>query len=207
MELQGFTKFHQIVKREKNLASLGFESKVRIGDINRFASRVRLIKNFKGISLDGYTQDTTSGYNAFFIVFLTHSALERFMDIHSLKLDALSPLMAPYNPEKVIQEFVDKDRKGLLYDFLYQTLGDKKLKLKLSECRDLKSTNVAYISASIRHIFSHGHLCAHSNGINPKDVYSICTSTSNFLLNFMDAEFTKKIEESYSKVYTDSNLE
>jgi hypothetical protein len=108
-----------------------------------------------------------------------------------------------YNPEKVIQEFVKKDKKDLFYNFLYKRVNNK-LKLKLSDCRSYNSTNVAHISASIRHIFAHGHLCAHSNGINPKDVYSICISVSDFLLKFMDAEFAKKIEDYYNKVCTNT---
>ncbi|MBO3463281.1 hypothetical protein G7B40_037825 [Aetokthonos hydrillicola Thurmond2011] len=203
MELKSFDKFHQLRKLDHDLSSIGFCSEVRTGDINRFASRIRLAKNFRGINLEGYSQETNSGYDAFFLVFLTHSALEVFMEINSLKLDMLTPLMTPYNSEKVIREFVEKDKQGLLYDFLYKKLVDKKLKVKLSDCRSYKSTNVAHISASIRHIFAHGHLCAHSNGINPKNVYSICVSISEFLLNFMDAEFTKKVEEYYKKVDAD----
>ncbi|MEI2580070.1 hypothetical protein [Scytonema sp. PRP1] len=207
MELQGFAKFHHLLKLDPNPSSIGFGTKVRAGDIIRFASRVRLAKNFKGINLEGYSQETNDGYDAFFLVFLTHSALERFLEINSLELDALDSLMAPYNPEKVIQKFVEKDKKGLLYDFLYEKLNNKKLKVKLSDCRNYNSTNVAYISASIRHIFAHGHLCAHSNGVHPKNVYSICTSISDFLVTFMDAEFGKKIDEYYSKVYADSQVD
>jgi hypothetical protein len=203
MELQGLAKFHQLLKLDPNPSSIGFGSKVRAGDIIRFASRVRLAKNFKGINLEGYSQETNYGYNAFFSVFLTHSALERFVEINTLDLDALDSLMAPYNPEKVIQKFVEKDKKGLLYDFLDDKIN-KKLKVKLNDCRNYKSTNVAYVSASIRHIFAHGHLCAHSNGVNPKNVHSICASISDFLLTFMDAEFAKKIDESYSKLHNHS---
>ena len=204
MELQGFDKFHQLRKLNYDPSSIGFGAKVRTGDINRFASRVRLAKNFRGINLEGYSQETISGYNAFFLVFLTHSALERFNEINSFgsDLDKLNPLIAAYNPEKVIQEFVEKDEKDLFYNFIYKRVNDK-LKVKLSDCRSYNSINVAHISASIRHIFAHGHLCAHSNGINPKNIYSICISISDFLLNFMDAEFTKKIEEYYNNVYAD----
>jgi hypothetical protein len=203
MELQGFAQFHQLLKLDANPSSIGFASNVTAGDINRFASRVRLAKNFKGINLEGFSQETNYGYDAFFSVFLTHSALERFIEINSLDLDALGSLMAPYNPEKVIQKFVEKDKKGLLYNFLDDKIN-KKLKVKLSDCRNYRSTNVAYVSSSIRHIFAHGHLCAHSNGVNPKNVHSICTSISDFLLTFMDAEFAKKIDDYYSKVCTHS---
>ncbi len=205
-ELQSYDKFHLLRKLDYRPSNLGFGANVRTGDIIRFASRIRLAKSFRGIHLEEYSQETVSGYNAFLIVFLTHCALERFIEINSLELDALGSFMAPYNPEKVIREFVDKDKKGLLYDFLYEQTNNKKLKANLSECRNCNSTNVAHISAAIRNTFAHGHLCAHANGINPKNVYSICTSLSDFLLNFMDAEFSKKIEEYYNKLYIGNHL-
>ncbi|RUS94386.1 hypothetical protein DSM106972_093710 [Dulcicalothrix desertica PCC 7102] len=119
MELQGFAKFHQLLKLDQHPSDMGFSSKVRAGDIIRFASRVRLAKSFKGINIDGYSQDANYGYNAFFLVFLTHSALERFIEISALNLDALDFIMAPYNPEKVIEKFLEKDKKSLLYNFIY----------------------------------------------------------------------------------------
>ncbi|MBF2017950.1 MAG: hypothetical protein IGS23_22700 [Rivularia sp. T60_A2020_040] len=194
MELEGLAKFHQLIKLDPNLSNIGFGTKVTVGDINRFASRIRVAKSFKGINLEGFSKETNYGYDAFLLVFLTHSALERFVEINSLNFEALGSLMIPYNPEKVIQKFVEKDKNGLLYDFLYQRIKPK-LQGKLSNCRNYKSVNVADISASIRHIFVHGHLCAHSNRVNPKNVYSICTSVSDFLLAFMDAEFSKKIDK------------
>lgn len=206
MVLQEFAKFQQLLKLEHSPSEIGFGLNVRAGDINRFANRVRLARGFRGINLEGYSQETIVGYNAFFQVFLTHSALERFLEINSLKLDELDSLIAPYNPEKVIQEFLEKDKNALLYNFLHERVNDK-LKVKLSQCQSCSSTNVAHISASIRHIFAHGHLCAHSNCINPKNVYSICISISDFILNFMDAEFTNKIEDYYNKVCIDKQVD
>jgi hypothetical protein len=197
--LQGFAKFCQLVRLNHNLESIGFSSKVSVGDINRFNSRVKLARNFRGIDLEGYNPETISGYDGFFQVFLTHSALERFLKINSLNLHELETWIAPYHPEKVIQEFVDKDPAKLLYKFLYKHLDKERQKTKLSDCRNFKNKNLAYISASIRHIFAHGHLCANSNKIKPENVNMICVLLSDFLIDFMDAEFTKKIEDYYAK--------
>jgi hypothetical protein len=206
MVLQGFAKYQQLLNLEHSPSEIGFGLNVRAGDINRFASRFRLARGFRGINLEGYSQETIVGYNAFFQVFLTHSALERFLQINSLELDELDSLIAPYNPEKVIQEFFEKDKNALLYNFLYERVNNK-LKGKLNQCQSCSSTNAAYISASIRHIFAHGHLCAHSNCMNPKNVNSICISISDFILNFMDTEFTKKIEDYYNKVYINKQVD
>ncbi|MBW4417750.1 MAG: hypothetical protein KME13_00815 [Myxacorys californica WJT36-NPBG1] len=193
MGLQGFAKFHELLKHNHHPAMMGFGTKICAGDINRFASRIKLAKNFRSINLDEYSPLTVLGYDAFFQVFLTHSALERFLEISAVQLDELEALMMPYKPEEVIQKFVEEDKKKLLFDFLHERLNFR-LRNKLSDCRDLSSCNVAYISASIRHIFAHGHLCAHSKRMQPKNVHIICTAVSDFLLNFMEAEFAKKIE-------------
>ena len=64
---------------------MGFKCKA--GDINEFANRVRLVRSFRGLQLDGYADETVAGYNAFLLIFLTHSALERFSEIFGVKND------------------------------------------------------------------------------------------------------------------------
>ncbi|KST63172.1 hypothetical protein [Mastigocoleus testarum] len=202
MELQGFNKFQEILHHNHRPPSIGFAENVSTGDINRFASRIRVAKNFRGINLDGYAENTVYGYDGFFQVFLTHSALEVFMEIMSIKnLGLLEAKIEQYNPEQVIQLFIEKDPKNLLYEFLYQRLTSNKLKDNLNKCHTGSSNNVAYISASIRHIFAHGYLCAYSGGIKPRQVHTICTSISEFLLCFMDLEFAKKIESYYQNIF------
>jgi hypothetical protein len=198
--LQGFGKFQQLLKLDRDLTEIGFGASVKVGDITRFNSRVRLANNFVGINLKGYEEKTISGYNGFFQIFLTHSALERFLELNGMgsNLALLGPLMAPYQPEKVIYEFLEKDKSHRLYNFLHERVNPK-LKDNLNDCLSLKNSNLAYISAAIRHIFAHGELCAYSNNVYPPDAYKICMSISSFLIDFMDAEFTKKIDGYYSQ--------
>lgn len=195
MGLTSFAQFQQLLQSNHDPAVMGFGSNASAGDINRLSSRFRLAKNFRGIKLEGYAPETVSGYDAFFQVFLTHSVLERFLEINSVSLNQLDELLrVNYSPEKVIQEFVEKDREGLFFKFLYKRLNNN-LKAKLQECREYRSVNVGYISASIRHIFAHGYLCAHSEGMNPQNANVICNSVSSFVLDFIDAEFTRKITD------------
>ena len=170
------------------------------GEINRLNARVNLAKSFRGIKLEGFTEKTVAGYDAFFQVFLTHSALERFMKVHGVKnVDALSDLMEPYGPGEVVRKFFVFDSKGKLFDFLCKHIDEKGKKTRegFTKCKRGESTNVAYISAAIRHIFAHGHLTANADNINPWKVQKACVLVSDFLLRFMDAEFTRKIDEYY----------
>src|SRR6266508_5890712 len=192
MGLQRFAKFQELIRSGHYPRAMGFA--VRVGDINIFANRIRLARSFRGIQLDGYTDNTVLGYNAFFQMLLTHSALECFLKLNGLKsVGQLEDLLKPYKPEPVIETFIEKDRDGRLFTFLHDHV-EERLKPKLEACRNRTSTNVGYILASIRHIFAHGHLTANANRINPRNVYTICKVTSDFLLDFMEREFAKKID-------------
>lgn len=123
------------------------------------------------------------------------------MEINSCKnFDDLVPQMEPYGPFKVAEEFFERDKNGKLCDFLIEKIDRRKLEDGFVKCKNGESGNVARISAAIRHIFAHGHLSAHANGASPRDVHASCMSISDFLLSFMDAEFTKKIDACYERI-------
>lgn len=204
MGLERFARFQELRRQGHDSRRMGF--KVKTGEINIFSNRMRLARSFKGIILDGYSDNSVAGYNAFIQVVLTHSALECFMGVQGLnrdprtgkvsspQFDKLTDLMAPHEPHHVIALFNSKDKDGKLYDFLHSHLDSDRLKANLASCRDGSLPNVSYISASVRHMFAHGHLTANANGINPHDVNAICQSTSDFLIKFMDHEFTKVVD-------------
>jgi hypothetical protein len=192
MGLQRFATFQELRQSGHDPRAMGFA--VRVGDINRFANRMRLARSFRGIQLDGYTGNTALGYNALVQMLLTHSALECFLKLNGLEsVGQLEELLKPYKPEQVIETFIEKDKGERFFTFLSKHVNPK-LKANLETCRNRTSTNVGYISASIRHIFAHGHLTANANRINPRNVSTICNVTSDFLLDFMEREFAKKID-------------
>lgn len=195
MGLTTFKLYQELLKKAHYKPDkMGF--KCEAGDINEFANRVRLVRSFRGLHLEGYRDDTVAGYNAFLLIFLTHSALERFREIFGVESDTgLSPMLLPYQPKTVADEFVAGDPKRLLFDFMYERLDNKRLREHLSRIYDGDEDNIAHLSASIRHIFAHGHLTAHAHGINPRKVNNSCARLSNFIIDFMDAEFTKTVKE------------
>jgi hypothetical protein len=192
MGLRSYPRF-QALYREKHMPQwMGFRG--HAGDITRLSNRVRLARSFRGIELDGYSRPTVLGYNAFFQVFLTHSALERYLDLIGLKLDTLEDLFRPRGAGEVVAAFFESDHGGRLFRFLHERVNDR-LKVKLSACRDGGSCNVGQISASVRHIFAHGHLTAQSNGVNPRRAYASCKGVSDFLLDFIDDHFEVKLDD------------
>ena len=51
-----------------------------------------------------------------------------------------------------------------------------------------------FVGAAIRHIFAHGHLSASPKEANSEDIVAICTEMLDFLLSYMDEEFSKFVE-------------
>jgi hypothetical protein len=192
MPIQGFGIFVRLLKGGHCSAMMGLKGSE--SDVARWNSRVRLARNFRGLDIADYSDRTLKGYSALFQVFLTHSALERYLTIIDVKEDRLEPLLRPYNPDKTIKEFFSHDKKGKFFDFLHKRVNQK-LQKQLTACRDGTCCNVGYLSASVRHIFAHGHLTANSYGMNPNHIASACETISDFLLDFMDSDFTLRIGE------------
>ena len=192
MGLRSFKAF-QTLRRNRYHAGKILGTAVKTGTVNRFASRMGVARAFRGIELEGIGEATTTGYNAFFQILLTHSALELFMEVYGLdkrNFDLLWPTMQAYEPETVIAIFRENDPDDKFYTFLCEKLNPR-LADKLRHCIQGDELNVAYISASIRHIFAHGHLSANVNGVRPRRIGQICTAVSDFMLDYMDSEFGK----------------
>jgi hypothetical protein len=192
MPSQGFGIYVQLLKSGHSSKQMGLKGTE--SDVARWNARFRLARSFRGLDVESYSDLTTKGYSAFFQVFLTHSALERYVEIIGMSIDELEPLLQPHDPEKTIKEFFNYDKKGKLFDFLHGKLKSQ-MKTKLTACRDGACHNVGSISASVRHIFVHGHLTPNSRDMNPNHLASACGAVSEFLLDFMECDFTARVAQ------------
>lgn len=201
MGLTAFATFQSLMKKGHYSLKMGFHSKP--GEINILNSRMRVARSFRGINLDGFSTDTKLGYDAFLQVFLTHAALERYMCcigvVNKQKKpivygDRVIELMKPHHPERVIEEFIKTDSGDRFFSFVHARL-DSPLQVVFEKCKDGTCYDVGAVSAAIRHIFAHGHLTAHANRLNVKRVHRICMTVSDFVLDFVDADFTRRINE------------
>jgi hypothetical protein len=191
MGIKGYGIFIRLLMEGHNPEQMGLKGTA--GDVARWRSRVKLARNFRGVQIDEYSERSLLGYSAFFQVFLTHSALERYLEIVGLTLGNLENALLPYNPHEQMKQFFARDRSGKLFDFLHPRLNSNWLSSKLTACREGTCSNVGCLSASVRHIFAHGHLGATSHDINPKQVAHGCKGISDFLLAFMECDFTYRI--------------
>jgi hypothetical protein len=194
MGIQGYGLFLRLLKEGHTSEQMGLKGTG--GEVVRWNSRVKLARNFRGLHVDDFSERTILGYSAFFQVFLTHSALKRYLPIVGLTESALAAALAPHNPRETIQQFFALDPKGKLFDFLHARLNQK-LQRNLAACRVGTCCDLTCISASVRHIFAHGHLGGTVNEINPNHVARACAIVSDFLLEFMAFDFTSRIAAYY----------
>jgi hypothetical protein len=68
------------------------------GELNRFQSRYRLARSFRGVTLDTYTDTTVVGYSALFRVFLCWAAFEKLLEVLGIAREMTGPLIVPYDP-------------------------------------------------------------------------------------------------------------
>lgn len=193
MSLKGFGLFTKIKNAGHDMTAIGLHG--RSGDVVRLSNRLRIAKSFRGITLEGVTPRTTRGYDALMLAFLTHSALEVYLEITGQKLGDLEKAHIARRSDTLLAEVFDvDDHNGHLFDFLYARVN-KSLQPKLAACRDKKCFNVGIVSSAIRHIFAHGHLTANPNRMTPERVYRICQKVSTFLVDFMDDDFNSRMRE------------
>jgi hypothetical protein len=199
--VQGFGIYVRLLKDGHSSRQMGLKGAE--GDVSRWNSRVKVARNFRGIQIESCSDRTLRGYNGFFQVFLTHSALERYLPIINIDVNELEDVLKPHGPEKVVEQFFDQDRRGRLFEFLDRWVNPR-LRASLRACREGTCCNVFYLSASVRHIFAHGHLAANSYGMNPDHVAAACGTISDFLLDFMEADFTLRVRDYHRSVVAGS---
>jgi hypothetical protein len=200
MGFKSFKTFQELLKRGYVPKRIGFPKDISAGDINRLNTRVRIARDFDSIVIKDLGKDSTLGYEAFFRVFLAHAALERFAKVIGYKDVYKIPedILEPHGAKEVFETIQKCDAKRKLYDFIYERL-EPKLQGNFAACYNGECKKTTYISAAIRHTFAHGHLSAQANGITPNNMSKICSALSIHLLEFMDHEFTIRIEAGLEK--------
>lgn len=181
-----------------------------IKDVNRFAARFRAANCFRGINLEGYTEKTVSGYSALFRVTLTWSAFEVFREIINIPQTELGSALEKHGEEAILKVIRQNDQDDKFYKFIHDHVTAKKLKRELDKYFQNDPCSITYLAAAIRHIFAHGWLSPNANRTNPKAVVIICDTVCNFLLTFMDKEFSQRVlqaEEAIEEIAIDSLLD
>ena len=157
-------------------------------------ARYRLAKSFRSIILNDYSASTAAAYGEILRVLLAWSAFEVLMKAMGIKQKETDSLLDRNCATSTVTAIRDADRDGTVADFLLEHLRTDHMQV-LSSYRKGESINVSYFISGIRHVFAHGILSAHSGGVSPEVVGTVCSTVSGFLLRVMDAEFSRCLDQ------------
>ncbi|BAZ45196.1 hypothetical protein NIES4102_22140 [Chondrocystis sp. NIES-4102] len=164
------------------------------GNINRFAARFRAANCFKEVCFDGYSEVTNNGYSALCRVMLTWSAFETFMIITGIQQNNLREILDARRANDILNQIRAIDRESRFYNFIYKRVNSIH-KSELNNYLNQDPCNITYLASAIRHIFAHGWLSPNANQVNPNIVVEICDLLHQFLLSFMDIEFSTYLDK------------
>ena len=170
------------------------------GDINRFAARFRAANCFTQVDFEGYSNATITGYSALFRVMLTWSTFEMFTNVTGLYQNDLRKRLEKVGAKDILTHIRELDKEARFYRFIRDHVSDKRHKAELDNYFNQDPCNITYLASSIRHIFAHGVLTPNSNKVSPHRVRKICDILCQFLLTFMDKEFSKNIERAVNTI-------
>ena len=164
-------------------------------DFYRFANRYRMAKQFRGISLDTFTEPTQDGYSALTRVFLVWSVFERYADLADNPPPYSQLLsMIPRLELNILADRIERnDSEHKLYQFLHEQSLEHNRRY-LERYRDGDRRGVIFYAAAIRHIYVHGHLTAHPNKCEADNVRTICDTLSEFLLELIRKDFSRRVK-------------
>jgi translation elongation factor EF-G len=157
--------------------------------VNRFRARYQVAMAFKAMQLEGYSSDTTDGYESLTRVMFFWSAIEQME--HALTDCSPRHLAAKY-PEVTISgtERVDMNCEKF-FKFIHARL-EKTLKSMMKDFLDDKDASAFTLAKSIRHIYVHGHLTPNVAGVSPLDIQMLCNKLCDVMRNVIEKEFSAR---------------
>jgi hypothetical protein len=193
--LPGFSQARLIVKASgDSIRPLGFKGSKF--DFYRFANRFRLATSFQGMNLEGFTEETTIGYSSLTRVFFTWSAFEGYTELADDQAPPYRTLFAHY-PRHHIRDLAklcrEQDPQNLLGAFLEEHAQSAPQVIFLKKFREGNDLAVLTHAACIRHIFAHGRLTAHPNGLPAENMTAICDALSSFIADFIRSDFDRRV--------------
>jgi len=194
--LPGFTKARLIIKvTGDSIRALGFKGNKY--DFYRFANRLRLAASFQGLNLEGFEAETTAGYGALTRVFFTWSAFEGYAELADDPAPPYRTLFAHY-PRHHIHDLAklcrEQDPENKLVEFLKEHSQSAPQVIFLEKFRDGNDLAVLTHAACMRHIFVHGRLTAHPNGLPAENLTQICKALISFLIEFIRSDFNRRLK-------------
>ena len=190
--LPGFHAARNVIKGSgDSLSPFGFK-----GDkfeFYRFVNRFRLASNFKGVIIEDFEEETAEAYASLTKLFLTWSTFEMYCTLCDSPYHTMFGIYPKRFTHDLANQYWDYDREGILIDFLIERSelhGQDYFLRQFSDGNNLRAITVA---ACMRHIYAHGHLTAHPQGLSSQATAQICDLFSDFIGTFIRADFKRRL--------------
>lgn len=188
-------RFCDIEKKHGGFTNYNLKAGTTIGDLNRFAARYSLAKDFEKIVINNSTPDTMLGYEALMRSLFVWSASEAYHKVLSgtggkykylffttLEKSGLNTSLNAIGPDiKTFYTFILNNCETFQRPEINNFLAGNDF-------------NPMYLLASIRHVFSHGELSANVEGVNPKSIKLITEVLKDIILDKIDTHFTALVQ-------------
>jgi len=184
-------------KKRESPSDIPVELISNFDKLARWAARFRLAKSLKALDLGDHYAGTNTPrlYSAITRIFLTYSAFETYCKIFSLNQSQVSQLQDEQIQDTIIDSIRKLDPQNTFSSFLEEHLTSNTQKQMMRDFINGQDVDISFLAKSSRHIFAHGELSAHSPNLSVKCVEEVSQIISNFLLNCMDKDFDKRLEE------------
>ncbi len=161
--------------------------------VNRFFARYRFARAFKGLDLEGYSDETTNGYNSLTKVTLHWTAFEQLC--RAIKITNMRVIGQRHSYDECLKSIREADPQNIFFKSVKFHITTPDQINQLDAFINNGACSSLTLAKSIRHIFLHGPLTPNINGCSPNAVSDICDALCKSLVEIMDIEFASRASE------------
>ena len=169
--------------------------------VNRFGARYRAAKSYEGGFQSYSDKSTANGYDALIRLTLAFSALEYYYKfVCKTNLPGIRHIFEMHHRELYLnyasgfKQLIVGDDPRRFFELIRPHL-DKPFPAVIERVLEGKSNNVIKALQGVRHGFIHGHVTPNMGQVQAGTVIEICSLGSDFLLDLMDAEFSRLLRD------------
>jgi hypothetical protein len=189
-------KWNQFCQWRKLNGKQGLPEGINTSELNRFAARYRLAQNFRGLHLEGYSNETTvKAYSAVIRAFLAYTALEQLHEatMNDRAIKDKQHLSDRWK-DQATEIATELRRATNILEFLHEQMESKRLQQNLKGFMENENHNCLYVATALRNAVAHGFMSVHPKGTSPQVATRFCDHLTDMLMQIADQGFSEWFE-------------